>query len=98
MHSNTRLSEVMLVENIGRREIKRLSQTKHQKIVVLDYDLCNDSKLSFEDFIFKWIKEKFILNFFIAILTSFSFPNLPNILEISNKSCLQFIKIKKNKV
>ena len=97
MHSNTRLSEVILVENIARSEIKRLRQTKHNKLVVLDYDVCNDITLSFEDFIFKWIKGKFILNFFIAILTSFSFPNLPNILQISNKSCLQFIKIKKLK-
>ena len=97
MHSNTRLSEVILVENLPRKEIKRLRQHKHNKLVVLDYDLCNDSTLSFADFIYKFIKEKFILNFFIAILTSFSFPNLPNILEISNKSCLQFIKIKKIK-
>lgn len=97
MHSNTRLSEVILVENLPRQEIKRLTQNKHKRLVVLDFDLCNDSTLSFEDFIFKWIKQNFLLNFFIAILTSFSFPNLPNILHIGNKSCLQFIKLKKIK-
>ena len=60
MHSNTRLSEVILVENLPRTEIKRLRQHKHNKLVVLDYDLCNDSTLSFADFIYKFIKEKFI--------------------------------------
>ena len=59
MHSNTRLSEVILVENLPRTEIKRLKQNKQNKLVVLDYDLCNDSTLSFEDFIFKMIKKIF---------------------------------------
>jgi hypothetical protein len=41
------------------------------------------------------IKHHFVLNVFLAIFTSFSFPKLPNILEINNRSCLQFVKIRK---
>ena len=67
MHSNTRRSQVMLVENLPRTEIKKITKSKHHKILVLDYDLCNDSTISFEDFIFKWIKKKYFELFYCYI-------------------------------
>ena len=95
MHSKSRQSAVILVENLDRREIERIKNTNSKKNSIIDYDVNNEANLPCEDFIFKTIKRHFILNLFVAICTSFSFPKLPNVLEINNKSCLQFIKLRR---
>ena len=95
IHSKSRESAIILVENLPRAEIERLKRTTTSKIAVVDYDLNNEENIPGEDFIYKIIKQNFVLNVFLPIFTSFSFPKLPNILEINNKSCLQFVKIRK---
>ena len=86
-----------MVDNLPRSEIERLKKNAPPNISIINYDLNNDDTIPGEDFIYKIIKQHFVLNVFLAIFTSFSFPKFPNILEINNKSCLQFVKTKKIK-
>ena len=95
IHNKSRDSAIILVDNLPRSEIERLKRNTSTDIAIIDYDLNNDDNIPGEDFIYKIIKHHFVLNMFLAIFTSFSFPKLPNILEINNKSCLQFVKIRK---
>ena len=95
IHNKSRDSAIILVENLPRSEIERLKRTTSTDIAIIDYDLNNDDNIPGEDFIIKMKKHHFVLNVFLAIFTSFSFPKLPNILEINNRSCLQFVKIRK---
>ena len=84
-----------MVENMPSQEIERLTKTSQGNMSIINFDLKNDDNIPGEDCIYKIIKHHFILNVFLAIFTSFSFPKFPNILEINNKSCVQFVKITK---
>ena len=63
-------------------------------MAIVDYDRHNEDQITGEDFIFKLVKKYFVLNIFLAIFTSFSFPKLPSRYEINNKSSLQFVNIR----
>ena len=84
-----------MVENMPSQEIERLTKTSQGNMSIINFDLKNDDNIPGEDCIYKIIKHHFVLNVFLAIFTSFSFPKFPNILEINNKSCVQFVKITK---
>ena len=51
IHSKSRESAIILVENLPRAEIERLKRTTTSKIAVVDYDLNNEENIPGEDFI-----------------------------------------------
>ena len=84
-----------MIQNLDRENIEKLKKIKIKQVRIIDYDILPlHSTDKIEDSIYRLIKQNFILNVFIAICTSFTFPALPNLYEINNKSCLQKIKLK----
>ena len=95
MHSKTRTADVVFIQNVERSNIEKLKENTIKSVKVIDFDLLTINKSEkIQDCLYQLIKKNFIANLFIAIFTSFSFPDLPNVYNIGNKSCSQFIKLK----
>ena len=85
----------MFIQNVERSNIEKLKENTIKSVKVIDFDLLTINKSEkIQDCLYQLIKKNFIANLFIAIFTSFSFPDLPNVYNIGNKSCSQFIKLK----
>ena len=95
MHHKSRNSEILIIENIPRTEIEKIKINTSSQISIIDYDTMNEDNCSVEDFLYKTIKKYYLLNLFLVICSSFNVVKFPNLLELNNKSCVQFIKIKR---
>ena len=95
MHTKSRNSEILIIENIPRTEIEKIKINTSSQISIIDYDNMNEDNFSVEDFMYKTIKKYYLLNLFLVICSSFNVVKFPNLLELNNKSCVQFIKIKR---
>ena len=80
MHSKSRHSEVIIVENIPRQEIEKIKKNTGKEITIIDYDTSHQGNFSVEDFLFTSIKKYYILNLFLVICSSFNVPKFPNLL------------------